>query len=251
MQQVLEPVARPSLIDSDYSTCQVTVDYPDEAFSSGKLLNGFWLLGTSSWGVGIASRTFMAFADKYLSVVEISQLLAASLIFFSWFFFKPSSEVNKANTNLNWLSLYESQELAKQPNQHYFYAALKRMFDLRNYHMIRQEYIFPFPYLCQIYHLLNLKHLEEVHSFSLNNLRIVKVSDFWTTDIGGAVKFQTRLESPINTLRIWRQPLVEVDLTLHTPYTVELNVPVYNDKRIIVMFNVIPLSETEHKRLSR
>jgi hypothetical protein len=248
MQQVLDPVERPNSLDLDHCDRHITVDFAsEEPFSNNTLLNGFWLLGTSSWGFGIVNRTFMALADKYLSVVEISQLLAASLIFFSWFFFKPYSEVSKANFNRNFLTLYEGQEIAKLKNQHYFYATLKRMFDLRNYHMIRQEYVFPFPYLCQIYHLLNLKHLEEVHSFSLNNLRIVKVSDFWTTEIGGALKFQTMLESPINTLRIWRQPLVEVNLTLHTPYTVELNVPVYNDKRIIVIFNVLPLSETEHK----
>jgi hypothetical protein len=95
--------------------------------------------------------------------------------------------------------------------------------------------------------LLNLKHLENVHSFSLNNLKIVKVTEFEPTAIGGQIKFQTILESPFNALRIWRQPIVEVILTLHTPYTVELNIPVYNDRRIIVMFHALPLNETEHK----
>ncbi|HAA27393.1 MAG TPA: hypothetical protein DCE56_06550, partial [Cyanobacteria bacterium UBA8553] len=50
-----------------------------------------------------------------------------------------------------------------------------------------------------------------------------------------------------NALRIWRQPIVEVILILHNPYTVELNIPVYNDKRIVVMFNVEPISDKEHK----
>jgi hypothetical protein len=113
--------------------------------------------------------------------------------------------------------------------------------------VIGQEYILPFPYLCQIYHLLNLKHLETIHNFSLNNLKVVKVSHLQPPEIGGMVKFQTILDSPVNPLIIWRQPIVEVGLILHTPYTVELNIPAYNNKRIIVIFNVIPLSNTDHK----
>ena len=105
--------------------------------------------------------------------------------------------------------------------------------------MISQEYILPFPYLCQIYHLLNLKHLETVHNFSLNNLKIFQISHFQPTSTGGIIKFQTILDSPANPLRIWRQPIVEVDLILHTPYTVELSIPVYNNKRIIVLFILI------------
>jgi len=42
----------------------------------------------------------------------------------------------------------------------------------------------------------------------------------------------------------WRQPIVEAVLILL--YTVELMIPVYNDKNIIVVFNVFPLSSTEH-----
>jgi hypothetical protein len=113
--------------------------------------------------------------------------------------------------------------------------------------MISQEYILPFPYLCQIYHLLNLKHLETVHSFSLNNLRVVNISYFQPTAIGGIIKFETLLDSPVNPLRIWRQPTVEVDLILHTPYTVELSIPVYNHKRIFVIFSALPLNQTEHQ----
>ena len=40
---------------------------------------------------------------------------------------------------------------------------------------------------------------------------------------------------------------VEVDLTLHNPYTVELSIPVYGNKRITVIFSAIPLSDTEHR----
>lgn len=113
--------------------------------------------------------------------------------------------------------------------------------------MISQEYILPFPYLCQIYHLLNLKHLETIHNFSLNNLKVINVSDFQPTVSGGIIRFQTILDSPVNPLRIWRSPIVEVDLTLHNPCIVELSIPVYGNKRITVIFNAIPISDTEHK----
>ncbi|MBD1867219.1 hypothetical protein H6F95_07875 [Cyanobacteria bacterium FACHB-471] len=122
-----------------------------------------------------------------------------------------------------------------------------RMLHLEPHHMISQEYVLPIPYVCQIYHLLNLKHLESVHGFSLNGLQIIEVSEFAETTIGGSIKFQTTLNSPLSLLRIWRPPVVEVELILHTPYTVELNVPVYNGKKIRVMFNILPLSHNEHK----
>ena len=36
-------------------------------------------------------------------------------------------------------------------------------------------------------------------------------------------------------------------ITDRSPYTVELRIPVYNNKHIIVIFNALPLSNTEHK----
>jgi hypothetical protein len=122
-----------------------------------------------------------------------------------------------------------------------------RMTELRDYHLISQRYFFPFPYLCQIYHLLNLKHLENVHSFSLSNLEILKVSHFQSSEVGGMIRFQTILRSPLNILRLWRQPIVEVDLILHDPYTVELRIPIYREKQVTVLFNVIPLQNRGHE----
>ncbi|MCU0537177.1 MAG: hypothetical protein MUD14_25100 [Hydrococcus sp. Prado102] len=131
--------------------------------------------------------------------------------------------------------------------QSYFAATKERMSQLEKYHQISQVYTLPFSYLCQIYHLLNLKHLESIHSFSLGNLKVLGVNHFQTTDMGGAIEFQTALAPTINVLKMWRQPTVEVDLVLHSPFTVELSIPVYNGKRIIVLFNVLPISENEHK----
>lgn len=198
-----------------------------------KLKNSIWLIGIPSWIFGISDRSIAAVADGYVSVGEIFQLFMTFFFFVSWLYLKPeqSSDVNDSNS-----SLYQGYLCWTQTNK----------FELKKRHMISQEYILPFPYLCQIYHLLSLKHLETVHKFSLNNLRIINISYFQPTDIGGMIKFQTILDSPLNPLRIWRQPIVEVDLILHTPYTVELSIPVYNNKRIMVIFQTLPLNDREH-----
>ncbi len=201
------------------------------AFLVGRIRSGIWLFGIPSWLFGIGDRSFAAFADGYISVIEVVQLFTASLFFASWLFLRPEN------------SLEEHDVLALQGNP---CNNLGLKSDLKQRYMISQEYILPFPYICQIYHLLNLKHLESIHHFSLNNLKVVEIGDFQLTDNGGLIKFQTMLDSPFNPLRIWRQPTVEVDLILHNPYTVELSIPVYNQKRITVMFHAVPLNENEH-----
>ena len=201
------------------------------AFLIGRVRSGIWLFGIPSWLFGIGDRSFAAFADGYISVIEVIQLFTASLFFASWLFLRPEN------------SLDDRDVIALQGNcctTHALKSGLKQRY------MISQEYILPFPYICQIYHLLNLKHLESIHHFSLNNLKVVNISDFQLTDNGGVIKFQTILDSPFNPLRIWRKPTVEVDLILHNPYTVELSIPVYNQKRITVIFHAVPLNENEH-----
>lgn len=76
---------------------------------------------------------------------------------------------------------------------------------------------------------------------------MIDVSQVEATTIGGSLKFQTILEASPNILSLVRQPVVEVELTLHTPYTIELSIPVHYGKKIAVMFNVLPLSQNEHK----
>ena len=199
------------------------------AFFIGRIKDGIWMFGIPSWVFGISDRSIAALADGYLSPIEILQLLTASFFFLSWLYLKPE-------TNLNGDRI-----------EGYLCPTQAHKSDLKKRHMISQEYILPFPYLCQIYHLLSLKHLETVHKFSLNNLKVINVSDMQATDFGGIIKFETILDSSINALKIWRQPIVEVDLILHNPYTVELSIPVYNNRRIIVIFHVFPLTETEHQ----
>lgn len=215
-----------------------------ESLFVAKVKNGIWSFGIPSWLFGITDRSVASFADGYLSAIELFQLFTASFLFVSWLYLKPEESLN--SSNVGEIQSYWPDSNTYQDELH-LCTALSRMLELQAQHMISQEYILPFPYLCQIYHLLNLKHLETIHNFSLNNLKVVTVSHFRPTAIGGMVKFQTMLDSPVNALRIWRRPIVEAGLILHTPYTVELRIPVYNNKHIIVIFNALPLSNTEHK----
>ena len=199
----------------------------DVAVFVSQFKTGVWWLGIPGWLLGIADKSLNSFADGYLSSLEFFHLFTTTLFFLSWLYLKPDVKHNQSQENLS-------------PTQSHKLALKKR-------HMISQEYILPFPYLCQIYHLLNLKHLETVHNFSLSNLKILNVSDFQPTNIGGIIKFKTMLDSSTSLLRIWRKPIVEVDLILHTPYTIELSIPVYNHKRIIVIFQAFPLNDKEHQ----
>ena len=199
-----------------------------------QIKNNIWLFGISSWLFGLSDRSIAAFADGYLSPTDIFQLFTAFFFFVSWLYLKPEESFN-------------SNDLLPSEYQEYLARTQANKLQVKKLHMISQEYILPFPYICQIYHLLNLKHLETVHNFSLNNLKIIQISHFQPTSTGGIIKFQTILDSPANPLKIWRQPIVEVDLILHTPYTVELSIPVYNNKRIIVIFHAFPLNDSEHQ----
>ncbi len=208
------------------------------------LKNSIWIFGIPCWLFGITDRAIASFADGYFSVIELFQLITASFFFVGWLYLKPEETLSDGVVDT--IERYRSDSKA-YPDDIYLGKTQARMLELQEYHLISQEYLLPFPYLCQIYHLLNLKHLESIHHFSLNNLRIVQVSHSQPTDIGGIIKFKTALKSPLNALRIWRQPLVEVGLILHTPYTVELSIPVYNNRYIIVIFNVLPINNNEHK----
>lgn len=212
-----------------------------------KLRNSIWNFGVASWLFGITDRSFATLADGYLSPPEILQLLIASFFLMSWLFLKP--EIDSISNDLEKLEIFNSNANLQRNRADLCTVAQSRMLELQKYHLISQEYVLPFSYLSQIYHLLNLKHLETVHRFSLSGLKVIKASHFRSTNTGGILKFQTILASSVNALRIWRQPIVEVGLVLHTSYTVELRIPVYNGKMIVVVFNAIPLSANEHKFL--
>ncbi|HEY9642834.1 MAG TPA: hypothetical protein V6C57_20265 [Coleofasciculaceae cyanobacterium] len=219
----------------------------EDSIPHHRLSNIAWFFAIIFLSFGIISEVLFALADQHFSTTEFSQIFSTLIIFMSWLHFRPDTEIDDFASNPNLEKLRYSLNVCRYQENPYLSETQARMTELKQYHMISQEYVLPFPYLCQIYHLLNLKHLEKVHSFSLSNLKILQVSNFRLTNHGGTLKFQTALDSSINSLRIWRKPIAEADLTLHTPYTVELAIPVYGDKKIIVMFNTIPLTEQEHQ----
>lgn len=213
-------------------------------FQNSNIRNGIWFIGIPSFLFGAIDRSLAIFSDDYISLVKLFQLLLINFLMVSWIWLKPE-EVQTAND----LTEYKSYQAGTNTlwDKTHLDVAHSRMREMENYHMIHQEYLLPFSYLCQIYHLLNLKHLESVHHFSLSNLKVLGVSSFIPTSMGGNVKFMTMLKSPFSILKMWRQPVVEVDLTLHTPYTVELNIPIYAGKRMVVIFNSLPVSRNMHE----
>lgn len=209
-----------------------------------------WILGILSCLFGMLDRSLALFSSSYLSLVEVFHLLAVSCLLIGWIYLKPEQNddffefTDAANDEL----LPSNHCLMAQDDVHLL-AAQSRMQDLKQHHIIRQLHVLPFPFICQIYHLLNLKHLESVHSVSLSNLRVVDVNHLAPTALGGTIKFQTTVDSPLSILKLWRQPIVEVELTLHSLYTVELSIPVYGGKKMTVIFNAFPLSEDRHEFL--
>ncbi len=207
---------------------------------------GIWISGNLLLMFGVLDRVISIYSDGFVTGQEFVQLVLPSVLLMGWLYLKP--EEDWSSSGLDEIEAYQ-QQLISQPERRYLSAAQARMNELKSLHKISQRYVLPFPHICQIYHLLNIKHLENVHSFSLNDLRVIEVSEVTLTEIGGAIKFSTVLDSSVNVLRLWRQPVVEVDLVLHTPYMVELGLPVYREKRITVIFNVLPLDETNHEFL--
>jgi hypothetical protein len=192
---------------------------------------GLWLMGIPALIYGAVDRGIAAFADKTVAVNDLSYCLIALMILFGWVFigmvedpFEPTQGTN--HPVLQKLSLEGSAGCIAQ-----------------------KSYRLPYPFICQIYHLLNLKHLEEIHRFSLGNLKVLKVSHFRKTQAGGQLRFKTMLDSPLNVLRLWRSPSVDVDLTIHSPHQIELKVPTYGQKCIRVLFSVVPINAREHQLL--
>lgn len=226
-----------------------TLDLSDFKYS-------IWILGIFSCLLGTLDRSLALFSSNYLSLVEVFQLLAVSCLLMGWIYLRPEQDgpeqdedFLQSSTDIENVELLPPNDSLIAQDDIHLLTAQTRMLDLKKYHVIRQLHVLPFPFICQIYHLLNLKHLESVHSISLSNLKVIDVNHLVPTALGGTIKFQTTLDSPFSILKMWRQPIVEVELTLHSLYTVELSIPVYGGKKMIVMFNAFPLSEDQHEFL--
>jgi hypothetical protein len=152
----------------------------------------------------------------------------------------------KIKKSVNTVKYYKLDAITPPDEAHIRQTEI-RMLQLDRHHLISQEYTLPVPYLCQIYHLLNLKHLESVHNFSLTGLKIGNISQIQKTATGGSLTFETTLNNSLNILKIWRQPVVKVELTLHTPYMIELSIPVYDSRNVTIIFNILPLGTNVHK----
>lgn len=190
---------------------------------------GLWLLAIPAIVYGAVDRGLAAFAESATNVNDVSYCLIALVLLLAWVGIglaenqSATAILNKDKASIPAIAVPPSSDCIAQ-----------------------QIYRLPFPYLCQIYHLLNLKHLEDIHRFSLGNLKVIKISHFQETQMGGQIRFKTVLDSPFNVLRLWRDPSVDVDLTIHSPHQIELNVPAYGQKCIRVLFSVIPLNAEEH-----
>lgn len=194
---------------------------------------GMWLVGIPVFLYGAAERGIAAYNGQFAEVTLLSHCMITLVALLAWFVIGMA--VNTAGA-VTW-----------QPRSAQTLTPLKMPDAISSKCVAEQNYRLPFSHRCQIYHLLNLKHLEEIHSFSLGNLKVTEVSHFQETQTGGAMRFKTVLDSPTNILRMWRDPSVEVDLILHTPYQIELKVPVYNQKHIHVLFEVLPITSNEHQ----
>jgi hypothetical protein len=210
---------------------------------------GIWLVGVPICLFIVIGQSSAALADNYVSYGELFRVVAIACVALVWIHIKWVWEEQDSAEKIKNKSIFSLFSNGLSIDEHQLNAVDARMHELRQHHAIRQLHVLPFPYISQIYHLLNLKHLESVHSFSLNNLKITQVSGTHSTRAGGSIKFDTVLSSPANVLNIWRQRQVEVELKLLSPYTVELNIPVYGSKRMIVIFNVIPIESNKHQFL--
>ncbi|WP_156119797.1 hypothetical protein [Leptolyngbya sp. KIOST-1] len=189
---------------------------------------GMWLLAIPALIYGAIERGFSAFSQSAINAHDISYCMIGLIILMAWVCIGLAEDRSESE-GLPGTQLVQTQTIP---------------FDSTC--IAQQSYRLPFPSLCQIYHLLNLKHLEDVHRFSLGNLKVIKVSHFQETQAGGHLRFKTVLDSPFNVLRLWRDPSVDVDLTIHSPHQIELKVPAYGQKFIRVLFNVIPVNSEEH-----
>lgn len=215
IQAHLEKISRPNLPVSDFLKRNI-------------FMYGMWLLGIPAFVYGVVDRGMAAFDGESVAVTELSHCMIAAVTLLIWLILGMAVDAGEPE------GIGDPSPL---PLAH---------LDMPSDCIAEQRYRLPFSHRCQIYHLLNLKHLEDIHRFSLGNLKVADVSHFKKTQNGGHMRFKTVLDSPTNVLRLWRDPSVEVDLILHTPYQIELKVPAYHRKAIHVLFSVLPLNEQEH-----
>ena len=123
----------------------------------------------------------------------------------------------------------------------------ERIQSLEHNHIMQLEKNLDFNWLVQIYHLMNVNHLEVFHNVSLNGLSVEEIIDFRPTNVGGTISFKTISKSALGFIRLFRGKESVVKLTMHSALTIELNLEVGDNKTYTVLFNVLPLSANRHK----
>jgi hypothetical protein len=123
---------------------------------------------------------------------------------------------------------------------------IERMKELDEKHLISLDFKLNYDWKVQMYHLLSINHLKEFHK-TLNGLTILGVNSYEKSQTGGSISFDTVTESQFKLMRIFRSNHGKVRLTLHSAFTVELNIILENGKFYSVMFNVCPISDNQHK----
>ncbi len=75
----------------DTQSSKRSIQNSELAQFSWLLRSATWLLGTIAWIFGIIDRTIAAFADGYVSAIDLTQLSIATLLFVCWLFLKPNT----------------------------------------------------------------------------------------------------------------------------------------------------------------
>jgi hypothetical protein len=115
---------------------------------------------------------------------------------------------------------------------------------LEPYHILSKEWTLPFSHWVQLYHLMNISHLEHVHEDTLNNLAIGDVVDTIETQNGGIITFITNIKPSL--ISLFRKPQNIVSLELLSPFTISLTIPQSPDIQTTVLFNTLPIREDKH-----
>ncbi|MBF2017833.1 MAG: hypothetical protein IGS23_22080 [Rivularia sp. T60_A2020_040] len=216
--------------------------------------SGIWLFGIPSWLFGISDRSFAAFADGYLSVMEVIQLFTASFFFASWLFLRPEDLVDNHDIVLS----------GNHGNVTNFNPEPKEKYIISEEHFLSKQYILPGSYWTNMFHTLNPLHLNHVHKITQNGIKVTEVTQYRETEMGGILTFTSVMDQIpglitdiqkiikyipiINLLNKYidmlRRPAFTSQLILHSAYTTELYIPA--DKYYTsIVFYVHPIEQNK------
>lgn len=250
MDNITETELAIELFDNKKSSKAVEI-----AFIFSRIRSGIWLFGIPSWVFGISDRSYAAFADGYLSAMEVIQLFTASLLFASWLFLNPENLVDNHDVIELEADYGITHALNSESNQKYM---------INKEHFLSKDYILPGSYWTNMFHTLNPLHLNHVHKITQNGIKVTEVTQYRETEMGGILTFASVMDQIpglitdiqkiikyipiINLLNKYidmlRRPAFTSQLILHSPYTTELYIPA--DKYYTsIVFYVHPIEQNK------